>query len=104
MTRHNILPQALAELEEATIWYENQEQGLGLDLLNDYRAYLDQALTTKGLGSLIGSIQDGTVIRRYRLPRFDRYAIIMTTIRRTPTVIAFEHSSRKPKHWDERIE
>ncbi len=103
MTRHDILPQALAELEEATIWYENQEQGLGLELLNDYRDCLDQALTTRGLGSFVGSIQDGTTVRRYRLNRFDRYAIIMTTIQRTPTVIAFEHSSRKPKYWTERI-
>lgn len=102
MTQHHILPQALAELEEASVWYENQEEGLGLELLDDYRVCLDLALTASGVGSLVGTSQDGTIIRRYRLPRFDRYAIILTIIEQMPTVVAFEHSSRRPKYWDER--
>ena len=40
MTAHHILPEALAELDEASTWYEEHEEGLGLDLVGEYRGAL----------------------------------------------------------------
>ena len=31
MKRHAVLPEALAEFDEAASWYEEEEAGLGLD-------------------------------------------------------------------------
>jgi hypothetical protein len=102
--RHGILPQALAELDEASTWYEEHEEGLGLALLAEYRERLDYALRAPNAGALAGSTPDGDEIRRYRLERFRRYAILLAPIRGLPTVLAFEHSSRRPGYWRDRFE
>jgi hypothetical protein len=55
-------------------------------------------------GALAGKTPGGSEIRRFRLRRFSRYAILMADIHGVPTVLAFEHSSRRPGYWRERIE
>lgn len=101
--RHAILPEALAELDEASTWYEEQEEGLGLALVAEYRERLAYALRVPNAGALAGATPDGDEIRRYRFKRFRRYAILLTTIRGVPTVLAFEHSSRRPGYWHGRL-
>ncbi len=98
LPEHYILPQAVAELEEAITWYEHRQAGLGADLLEEYEALLDRALRSPRAGTPIVTA-DGFPMRRYRLKRFNRYAIIMSTVRGLPTVVAFEHSSREPNYW-----
>ena len=100
---YHILPEALAELEDSSMWYEKQTGGLGLELLAEYQKRLDLALQMPKVGSLAGTTSKGTEIRRYRLERFKRYAILMATIEDIPTVLAFEHSSRRPGYWKERV-
>ena len=51
MTSHRILPEALAELDEASTWYEEHEEGLGLDLVGEYRERLAFALKATGVGA-----------------------------------------------------
>ncbi len=104
MIPHKILPQASADLDEAVTWYETQQQGLGLELLQEYREHLNRALATPRIGSPAGTTAAGSSIRRHRLKRFGRYAIIIANIQDDPTVLAFEHSSRTPKYWDQRVE
>lgn len=54
MTSHRILPEALAELDEASTWYEEHEEGLGLDLVREYRERLAFALKMPQTGALAG--------------------------------------------------
>lgn len=100
---HGILPEALAELDEASTWYEEQEEGLGLALVAEYRERLAYALSVPHAGALAGTTPDGDEIRRYRFKRFRRYAILVAPVRGLPTVLAFEHSSRRPGYWHSRL-
>lgn len=103
MIAHRILPEALAELDEAATWYEEQEPGLGMDLVTEYRKRLADALRLPNSGTFAGVTPSGSVIRRFRLQRFSRYAILVVV--GTPsTVVAFEHSSRFPSYWESRLE
>lgn len=103
MTRFAIRPKALAELDEAASWYEEQRAGLGGELLDEYRGRLAAALKVPAAGSVVATTPHGTVIRRFRLVRFKHYAIVMAAVKGLPTVIAFEHSSRSPKYWRGRV-
>lgn len=103
MIRYQILPDASAELDAALLWYEEQREGLGVELLDDYETRLAQALREFGVGSIARTLGDGTEIRRYRLRRFRRYAILMAVLDGTPTVVAFEHGSRQPEYWRGRL-
>ncbi len=103
MRHHKIRPAALAELDEAASWYEQERQGLGMELLAEYRARLNEALLVPNAGTIATTTKKGTVVRRFHLKRFDRYSIVIAGIDGVPTVLAFEHSSRRPKYWRGRI-
>jgi toxin ParE1/3/4 len=103
MIPHRILPDALAELDAAASWYEEQREGLGLELVAEYEKRLALALETPQVGTLAGKTSRGNQIFRYRLERFTRYAILMATIEGVSTVLAFEHSSRRPGSWRDRL-
>jgi len=98
-----ILDEALLDLDAAACWYEEQRQGLGQELLGEFRERLEAALETPGTGARVGDTPGGSEIHRYRLERFKRYAILLATIRQEPTVLAFEHSSRRPGFWRDRL-
>ncbi|MFV8753800.1 hypothetical protein ACNOYE_24920 [Nannocystaceae bacterium ST9] len=101
MTRHEIFEEAIAELREAAAWYEEQREGLGNELLVDYRARLARALDEPGVGVMTDA--GARSLRRYRLSRFDRYAIVIVILSGIPTVVAFEHASRRPNYWRARL-
>lgn len=90
MTPFRIAPAALAELEEAAAFYNEQREGFGLDLFTEFQARLQGALEQFESGSPAGETPSGDPIRRFRLDRFARYAIVLATIDGMPTVLAFE--------------
>jgi toxin ParE1/3/4 len=102
-TSYKLHAEAAAELDAAASWYEQQREGLELELLQEFRQRVASALQLPGTGSLAGHTPEGAEIRRYRLRRFKRYAILVAKIGGIPTVIAFEHSSRRPGYWRDRV-
>lgn len=103
MSRYQILDGAVADLGAAATWYEERREGLGRELIAEFRERVDSALELTGTGTPAGFTPGGAEIRRYRLRRFSRYAILMATIRDVPTVLAVEHSSRRPGYWRDRL-
>lgn len=103
MSRYRILDEALEDLDAATSWYEEQREGLGLELLAEFRERVDRALAMSSAGSPAGTTPGGAQIRRYRFHRFKRYALLMATIDGMPTVLAVEHSSQRPGFWRDRL-
>lgn len=103
MSRYRVLDEALAELDAAATWYEQQRRGLGRELTADVRARVNDALDAPGTGAPGGSTPGGAEIRRFRLRRFKRYTVVMATIDDVPMVLAVEHSSRRPGYWTDRL-
>ena len=97
MRPYKIRQEAADEIAEAASWYEREAApGLGADLIAEYETRLATALELPGAGAIVARTARGTPVRRYRLKRFKRYAILMAEIDGRPTVLAFECSSRKP--------
>jgi len=103
MNPFRLLPEALLDLEEAVAWYQDQGHGLAAALLDEFDACVAAAIEDPGIGSMSGTTANGNTIRRYRLRRFHRYAVLMALINEVPTVVAFEHSSRRPVYWNDRV-
>lgn len=104
MSRFRVLPGAAKDLDGALLWHEEQREGLGFELLEEYERRLALALEEPGVGSIVRVLATGEEIRRYRLQRFQRYAILMVIIDGMPTVVAFEHGRRKPGYWRARLD
>lgn len=102
MTHYRSHPSALLELEEAAEWYDDQSIGLGEELLAEFERCLALALEMPGIGTMMHTPQ-GVLVRKYRLTRFDRYAIVLAFLEPLPTFVAFEHSSRRPGYWIRRL-
>lgn len=102
MRRYRSHRQALRELEEAAAWYEEQRSGLGEELLAEFERCMALALEVPGIGSPTRTAS-GVVVRKYRLDRFERYAIVLAFTGEEPTMVAFEHSSRRPGYWIRRL-
>lgn len=52
---YRIRPEAQRELRDAARWHEEQEEGLGIDLLAQFHDKLGFALQAPGAGSLEGT-------------------------------------------------
>ena len=94
-----ILPEALAELHGAATWLDEQDAGLGRALIAEYRERVAFARQMPAAGAFIGTTRGGGQVRRFALHRFHRYAILMVSRAEVHTVVAFEHSSRRPGAW-----
>lgn len=104
MTRYRVLPAAREELRSAARWYEQQRDGLGHALIDEFEERLALALEHPRAGTIVGSTTQGLPIRRHRLARFARYSVLMFVDEDgTATVLALSHSSRDPVHWKDRI-
>lgn len=100
---HEIREAAADELRAAAEWYENEGEGLGAALVEEFERALDDALRNLEIGAVVGRAKGGEAIRRYRLRRFTRYAVYVVVLDETLTVVAFEHASRRPGYWLRRI-
>lgn len=104
MSHYLIRKEAARELAEAAAWYDREAaSGLGAALLTEFEARLETALKLPGAGTIVAKTKAGTPVRRYRLKRFKRYAILMAEIHGMPTVLAFACSSRRPGYWRKRL-
>lgn len=73
MKRYPILQPAKEKLREASRWYEEQREGLGQALIDEFEERLALALDRPQAGAIVGSTTQGTPIRRHRLRRRRRH-------------------------------
>ena len=102
--RRQIRPEAIIELREAAEWYEDEREGLGAELVEEFERTLDGALRDLEIGAVVARTAGGKPVRRFRLKRFYRYAIYVVMFEDLPTVVAFERASRRPEYWLHRAE
>jgi toxin ParE1/3/4 len=89
--------EAIAELDSAVAYYEDQRIGLGLDCLAEVEQSLDRIQRNPNLGT--GYKVPG--LRRYVLQRFP-FLIFYAELREFIWVVAIAHGKRRPDYWKRR--
>ncbi len=94
-----IRPDALADIENAGMWYEERQPSLGADFVRAVR----QAIDTLPANPLIYSVRARrSQVRWFFPPRFP-YRIVYRVKRDVITVVAVIHAARHDRHWRERL-
>lgn len=98
-----LLDEAIAELEDASTWYEEQQAGLGLVFL----AAVDRAVEHLSRWPLSGAFIDGAEeslnVRRMAVGSFPYY-LAYVSANQNITVLAVAHERRRPRYWSSRAD
>jgi len=89
--------EAKAELRKSREWYDSQQPGLGLELLDDLRA----ALSRIERDPEVGIRYLNTQFRFYRVHRFP-FVIYYLSMPDYLCVMAIAHERRRPGYWKKR--
>jgi|JI10StandDraft_1071094.scaffolds.fasta_scaffold566182_3 hypothetical protein len=92
-----ILEPALAELDEATQYYERHERDLGESFLTEYGHCLDRISRFPDAWSFASANCRKCLFKRFP------YAVVFSVVDEVILVIAIMHLSREPAYWVERV-
>ena len=95
-------PEALAELEAAVAWLEEERPGHGDLLFDEVRQRVAQASTLPESGAPVLGFEARYDVRAYTLDRF-RYRVVTASVAGSALVVAVAHMSREPGYWRERL-
>ncbi|MDR1513725.1 MAG: type II toxin-antitoxin system RelE/ParE family toxin [Propionibacteriaceae bacterium] len=96
-------PEAAAELDAAVGWYEEQEPGIGLALIDRARQARRDIDDWPHAAPTFATADDGTVIRGKAVRGYP-YRIIYTVEPDTILILAYAHQRREPKYWLRRLD
>lgn len=89
--------EAIAELDGAVSYYEDQQVGLGLDFLVE----VEQAISKLQQNPNLAAAYKIPGLRRYVMQRFP-FLIFYTEFEEYLWVVAIAHAKRKPDYWRSR--
>ena len=95
------LDEAVAELEDASGWYQQQRSGLGLVFLAAIDRTVDRLSRWPKTGSLIDGVADDLEVRRTPVERFPYYLAYVSD-EYGLLVLAVAHERRRPRYWTDR--
>jgi toxin ParE1/3/4 len=90
-------PLAEQELIDAAVYYEEENQGLGLE----YLSVVEHAANLLTRYPNVGSVVRGS-IRRLILPRFPYSLLYRVVDKEIIRILAVAHHKRKPRYWVDR--
>jgi hypothetical protein len=91
-------PEAEAELDEAVEYYEQRQEGLGLEFVEEVYATSTRIIQYPNAWSALSKNS-----RRCLVSRFP-YGVIYQIRFHTLRIIAVAHLNRRPGYWEERLE
>lgn len=96
-----ILGEAEKELREASLYYENKQQGLGARFLERVRRTL---LAIGGDPQRFPAYEGRRLARRFRRARVSRfpYVVVFYSRQDKVVIVAVAHTSRRPGYWRNR--
>jgi len=97
----DLLPPAKDELDEAALHYEEEREGLGLELLDEVLTACKLITDFPEIGTPCEMEDASEVIRSMRVKRFPYRLYYVTEPR--PLVLAVSHFRRKPGYWLPRL-
>jgi toxin ParE1/3/4 len=95
----DIRPDALADIEAAGVWYEEQQPGLGADFSRCIRG----AINSLAANPLIYRIRERRRGVRWLLPQRFPYRIVYRVKGNLIPVIAVIHAARHDREWRRRV-
>ncbi|WP_293781626.1 type II toxin-antitoxin system RelE/ParE family toxin [uncultured Aeromicrobium sp.] len=95
-------PEAVAEFDAAVRWYEDQEPGIGLALIDRARQARKDLDQWPNAAPPFTTADDGTAIRS-KVVRGYPYRIVYTVEPDTILILAYAHEHREPGYWLHRL-
>jgi toxin ParE1/3/4 len=89
--------EAIAELDAAVAYYEQQRKGLGLEFLSS----VERAFALIQQNPKLGTAYKLSRLRRYVLQRFP-FSIFFAELEAYLWIVAIAHSKRRPDYWRKR--
>lgn len=103
MTLH-MLREAEHETELAVLWYEEQKQGLGEELVTELERIYGRIEENPRIFSRVSvPTEESRDVRRAIVSRFPYKVIFEVVDSETIVVVAVAHQRRKPNYWIERL-
>jgi toxin ParE1/3/4 len=94
--------EAVKELDDAVLWYEDRREGLGLSFV----AALDRAIESISrhpqAAALIEGVSEDLEVRRISIRRFP-YFVAYLVLDDAVVVLAIAHERRRPRYWSDRV-
>lgn len=95
-------PEAVAEFDTAVRWYEEQEPGIGLTLIDRAQQARKDLAHWPNAAPPFTTTDDGTVIRSKAVGGYP-YRIVYTVEPDTILILAYAHERREPGYWLHRL-
>jgi plasmid stabilization system protein ParE len=95
--------EAVGEVDDAALWYQQQRDGLGLAFLASLDRALELIRRWPQTGGLVDDVAQDLEVRRvpvHRFPYFVAYLVHDADI----VVLAVAHQRRRPRYWSGRAE
>jgi plasmid stabilization system protein ParE len=94
--------EADAEAEEAAVWYDGRQAGLGTEFLEELDRMTAMIAARPESFPRLLDVPGDDGVRRALLPRFP-YAIVFTELAEEIRVLAVAHGKRRPGYWLYRV-
>ena len=98
MIGYRFLPPAEEEMIEASLFYEAESSGLGVELLDDVQRVIDVLREHPKLGQSVGRGLRRALLRRFPL------SLIYSEQPDAVLVVPVAHQKRRPGYWRERMD
>jgi hypothetical protein len=96
-------PEAVDEFDAAVRWYEEQEPGIGLALIDRARRARKDVERWPNAAPLFATADDGTAIRSKAVRGYP-YRIVYTVEQGAILILAYAHERREPGYWLHRLD
>ncbi|OYN90251.1 hypothetical protein [Parenemella sanctibonifatiensis] len=95
-------PEAVGEFDAAVRWYEAQESGIGLALIERARQARQEIADWPNAAPPFTTADDGTVIRS-KVVRGYPYRVVYAVESDAILILAYAHERREPGYWVHRL-
>ena len=95
-------PEAAAEFDAAVRWYEAQEPGIGLALVDRAQQVRQDIADWPSAAPPFTTTDDGTVIRSKAVRGYP-YRVVYTVEPEAILILAYAHERRQPGYWLRRL-
>jgi toxin ParE1/3/4 len=95
--------EAVKELDDAVLWYEDRREGLGLAFVAALDRAIESIARQPRAAVLIEGVSEDLEVRRISIRRFPYYVAYLV-LNEAVVVLAVAHERRRPRYWSDRVE